>query len=164
MPKLCYLTSHRGGPGSHTDSMWGLWWTKRHWGRFSPSTSVSPANHSTDFSIIIITWGWHSRPSKWPQCRVDRDSTPHYAKLKKKKKILCYLMWLNSQFHFEFITCQLKYLSNSSRLLTVLHVQYLMLISMQQVLRRTNVIEACHRIFYNDMLIVWSLTSFSKSV
>jgi hypothetical protein len=30
-------------------------WTKRHWGRFSPSTSVSPANHSTDFSIIIIT-------------------------------------------------------------------------------------------------------------
>jgi hypothetical protein len=30
---------------------------KRHWGRFSPSTSVSPANHSTDFSIIIITRG-----------------------------------------------------------------------------------------------------------
>jgi hypothetical protein len=25
----------------------------RHWGRFSPSTSVSPANHSTVFSIII---------------------------------------------------------------------------------------------------------------
>jgi hypothetical protein len=46
--------SHRGGPG--------LWWTKRHWGRFSPSTSVSPANHSTDFSIIIITRGWHNRP------------------------------------------------------------------------------------------------------
>jgi hypothetical protein len=36
----------------------GLWWTKRHCGRFSPSTSVSPANHSTDFSIIIITRGW----------------------------------------------------------------------------------------------------------
>jgi hypothetical protein len=42
--------------------MWGLWWTKRHWGRFSPSTSVSPANHSTDLSIIIITRGWHNRP------------------------------------------------------------------------------------------------------
>jgi hypothetical protein len=26
------------------------------------STSVSPANHSTDFSIIIITRGWHNRP------------------------------------------------------------------------------------------------------
>jgi hypothetical protein len=43
--------------------MWGLWCTKRHWGRFSPSTSVSLANHhSTNFSIIIITRGWHSRP------------------------------------------------------------------------------------------------------
>jgi hypothetical protein len=41
--------------------MWGLWWIKRHWSRFSPSTSVSPANHSTDFSIIIITRGWHNR-------------------------------------------------------------------------------------------------------
>jgi hypothetical protein len=41
--------------------MWGLWWTKRRWGRFSPSTSVSPANHSTNFSIIIITRGWHNR-------------------------------------------------------------------------------------------------------
>jgi hypothetical protein len=28
---------------------WDMWWTKWHWGRFSPSTSVSPANsHSTD--------------------------------------------------------------------------------------------------------------------
>jgi hypothetical protein len=35
--------------------MWDLWWTKWHCGRFSPSTSVSPANiHSTDCSIIII--------------------------------------------------------------------------------------------------------------
>jgi hypothetical protein len=49
-------------PGSRTGSMWGLWWTKRHWGRFSPSTSVSPANHSTNFSSIIITRGWHNRP------------------------------------------------------------------------------------------------------
>jgi hypothetical protein len=44
-------------------AMWGLWWTKRHRGRFSPSTSFSPANHhSTNFSIIIITRGWHNRP------------------------------------------------------------------------------------------------------
>jgi hypothetical protein len=40
------------------EGMWGLWWTKRHWGRFSPSISVSPANHHcTNFSIIIITRG-----------------------------------------------------------------------------------------------------------
>jgi hypothetical protein len=32
----------------------GLWWTKRHWGRFSPSTSVSPATHFTNFSIFTI--------------------------------------------------------------------------------------------------------------
>jgi hypothetical protein len=38
---------------------------KWHWSRFSPRTSVSPANlHSICFSTIIftITRGWHSRP------------------------------------------------------------------------------------------------------
>jgi hypothetical protein len=59
------------------DSMWGLRWTKRHWGRFSPSTSVSLANQSTNFSIIIITRGWLNRPisgrsAVWTQM----DSTP----------------------------------------------------------------------------------------
>jgi hypothetical protein len=35
--------------------MWDLWWKKWRWGRFSPSTSVSPANlHSTSFSTITI--------------------------------------------------------------------------------------------------------------
>jgi hypothetical protein len=35
--------------------MWDLWRTKWRWGRFSPSTSVYPANsHSTDCSKIII--------------------------------------------------------------------------------------------------------------
>jgi hypothetical protein len=33
------------------------WWRKWRWGRFSPSTSVSPANlHSTNFSTISITY------------------------------------------------------------------------------------------------------------
>jgi hypothetical protein len=67
--------------------MEGLWWTKRHWGRFSLSTSISLANHhSTNFSIIIIiiTWGWHNRPIggrsvEWTQL----DSTPHYTNIKK---------------------------------------------------------------------------------
>jgi hypothetical protein len=63
--------------------MWGLWWTKRHWGRFSPSTSVSPANHhSTNFSIIITTRSWHNRSiggrsAEWTQM----DSTPHHTNL-----------------------------------------------------------------------------------
>jgi hypothetical protein len=43
--------------------MWDLWWTKWRWGRFSSSTSVSPANlHSTNFSTIIIIRGWYNRP------------------------------------------------------------------------------------------------------
>jgi hypothetical protein len=48
---------------------WALWWTKRHWGRFFPSTSVSLANHSTNFSINIITLAKYAY--WWPQCRVD---------------------------------------------------------------------------------------------
>jgi hypothetical protein len=37
----------------------GLWWTKWRRGRFSPSTSVSPANtvHFTTFPILTITRG-----------------------------------------------------------------------------------------------------------
>jgi hypothetical protein len=55
------------------EGKWCLWWSKRHWGRFSSSTSVSPANHhSTNFSIITITRGWHKRPiggrsAEWTQ-------------------------------------------------------------------------------------------------
>jgi hypothetical protein len=50
-------------------------------GRFSPRTSVSLANHHyTNFSIIIITRGWHNRPiggrsDEWAQL----DCTPRYT-------------------------------------------------------------------------------------
>jgi hypothetical protein len=50
-----------------------LWWTKWRWGRFSQSTSVSPANfHSTKFSIITITRDRCNRPfsgrrAEWAQ-------------------------------------------------------------------------------------------------
>jgi hypothetical protein len=34
--------------------IWDLWWKKLHWGRCSPSTTVSPANsHYTNSSIFI---------------------------------------------------------------------------------------------------------------
>jgi hypothetical protein len=49
--------SHGGGLGSSPDHvMQHFWSTKWLCGRFSPSTSVSPANfHSTDcFTLIII--------------------------------------------------------------------------------------------------------------
>jgi hypothetical protein len=50
------LASHVGGPGSILGQvMWDLWWTKWHWGRFSPSISLPPANSSsTDCSTVII--------------------------------------------------------------------------------------------------------------
>jgi hypothetical protein len=49
--------------GSFEDSyhvggvLWDLWWTKWRWGRFSPSTSASPANlHSTNCSTITLIY------------------------------------------------------------------------------------------------------------
>jgi hypothetical protein len=66
--------------------MWGLWWTKQHWGRFSPSILISSANHhSTNLPIIIITQGGHNRPiggrsAEWTPL----DSTPHYINFFKK--------------------------------------------------------------------------------
>jgi hypothetical protein len=84
VPKLKWLYAgfpqRRPGFGSG-QSMWGLWWTKWHWRRFSQNNSVSPTNHySTDFSIIIITRGWHNRPTggrsaEWTQLH----STHHYS-------------------------------------------------------------------------------------
>jgi hypothetical protein len=62
--------------------MWDLWWTKWHWGRFSPSTSVSPANpHSTDCSIIIIIY----HPGPVADLPSELTVSPHPEKLKKKK-------------------------------------------------------------------------------
>jgi hypothetical protein len=68
------LASHRGCPCSNPVLVkWDLWWTKWRWCRFSPSTSVSPANlYSTKFSIIIITRDRYNRPfsgrrAEWTQ-------------------------------------------------------------------------------------------------
>jgi hypothetical protein len=47
------------------------------WGRCSPSTSVSTANHSTNLSIIIITRSGHNRPICGRSAeRTQLDSTP----------------------------------------------------------------------------------------
>jgi hypothetical protein len=47
--------SRRGGPGSSPGQVvCDLWCTVWYWGRFSPSTSVSPANsHSTNCSALM---------------------------------------------------------------------------------------------------------------
>jgi hypothetical protein len=47
--------SNCGGQDSSPGQvMWDMWWTKRHWGMFSPTTSISFANHSIDCSALII--------------------------------------------------------------------------------------------------------------
>jgi hypothetical protein len=99
-------------PGSRSGSMWGLWWTKRHWGRFSQSTSVSPANHSTNFSIIILTRGRHNRPNsshsaKWTQS----DSTPP-TQYQLKKNIQC----LNTQCRIKNWSAEIQALGGKRQL------------------------------------------------
>jgi hypothetical protein len=59
--------------------MWDLWWAKWHWGRFSPSISLSPVNlYSTDCSINIIIYhlGLVQLGKQWLQHEVDSIS-PH---------------------------------------------------------------------------------------
>jgi hypothetical protein len=89
IPHLLYFNSHRGGPGSiRGPVMWDLWWTKWHWGRFSPSTSVSTANsHSTDYSILIIYHpGLLQYAKYWPTYQVDLVSL-HPKKPKRKNNL-----------------------------------------------------------------------------
>jgi hypothetical protein len=63
---------------------WDLWWTKWHWGRFSPSTSVSPANfHSTDCSTFIIIRGWYSWSVGGRRTKLTQS---HVTQRKKREK------------------------------------------------------------------------------
>jgi hypothetical protein len=71
--------------------MWDLWWTKWRWGRFSPSTSVSPANlHSTNFSTITITYhlGLLQQTSKWPQYPKSHRTNFIFNKQSSLKQVL----------------------------------------------------------------------------
>jgi hypothetical protein len=61
--------------------MWDLWWTKWRRGRFSPSTSISPANpHSANFSTITITY----HPGLVQQASSGRITKSPTAQIKKK--------------------------------------------------------------------------------
>jgi hypothetical protein len=56
-------------------------------GHVFPNTSVSLVNRPTNFSIIIITGGWHNKPisgrsADWTQL----DSTPHHPYPLRKTK------------------------------------------------------------------------------
>jgi hypothetical protein len=121
-------------PGSNPGLVkWDLWWTKWLWGRFSPSTSVSPANlHCTKFSIIIITRGRYNRPFSVRRA----EWTPPLCELKKKcmfnpcfHLMLCMniqivaAITLLSIYNFRRTTCQtftiVRLVASSSDLVTV---------------------------------------------
>jgi hypothetical protein len=54
--------SDSNDPGSNQGKvMWDLWWTKQHWGRFSPRTSIPLARNYTDCSVLINISGWYNR-------------------------------------------------------------------------------------------------------
>jgi hypothetical protein len=77
------LASHRGGPGLRPGRHVGFVVDKAALGRFSPSTSVSPANHSTNYSIIIITRGWNDRPISGRSAELTLGAIPNIP-IKKK--------------------------------------------------------------------------------
>jgi hypothetical protein len=91
--------------------MWGLWWTKRHLGRFSPSTSVSPANY-TNFSITIITRGWPNMllvaavPSEANSTLRSPSTIPILKKL-RKQRIRDWSIWV-SRHTFVFRKSQVQ--------------------------------------------------------
>jgi hypothetical protein len=53
--------------------MWDLWWTKWYCGWFSPNISVSPANHFTYCSTLIIIHHLVlvEQAKQWPAYQVD---------------------------------------------------------------------------------------------
>jgi hypothetical protein len=60
--------------------MWGFEMDKAALGQVFSEYFGSPANHSTNFSIIIITRGWHNRPigsrsAEWTQLGSASDYT-----------------------------------------------------------------------------------------
>jgi hypothetical protein len=101
----------------HCLVMWDLWWTKWRWGRFSPSTSVSPArpqyqetqSHSTKNKKETITGvSPHLRPrfgivssKPSPDVRSPVDRFPRasrYCICKSRTRKIAVLMWCGSNF------------------------------------------------------------------
>jgi hypothetical protein len=102
-----WIWQYAYGPGL---AKWDLWWTKWRWGRFSPSTSVSPANlHSTKFSIIIIIRGRYNRPfsgrrAEWTQLGLRPPLCEFKKKLFRWKLFECRNLVIFASAHFVSLT------------------------------------------------------------
>jgi hypothetical protein len=55
-------------------------------GMFSPTTLVSPVNHSADCSTLIIIRGWYNKPVV---ASIRVDSVPHHPKEKIRLPLSC---------------------------------------------------------------------------
>jgi hypothetical protein len=84
------LRWHGFAPGS---GQVGFVVDKWHWGRFSPSTSVSPANlHSVKFFSLTITRGRYNKPEVADvPSGPSLDSTPDYKARVYASSILAYI-------------------------------------------------------------------------
>jgi hypothetical protein len=98
-----------------TAAVWGsrpglsygiLWWTEWRWGRFSPSTSVSPAkfpstncskNHPY-LSSGVCTVGQSGRSTR----DLDRYLGTQYRPTNNNKKINMYMLAINTHLYDEF--------------------------------------------------------------
>jgi hypothetical protein len=93
--------------------MWYLWWTKCHWGRFAPSTSVSPAySHSS-------IRGWYNRPNSG---RLTRWTvSPHPKKLAELAfgLILSALMLDSKYISKDWMPCFWRHRSQQTDIRTV---------------------------------------------
>jgi hypothetical protein len=70
--------------------MWDLWWAEWHSGRFSPSTSVVPANHhTTDCSTHFNYYpGLEQQAKYWPTYQV--DLVPYHPQGKRRNTNLMF--------------------------------------------------------------------------
>jgi hypothetical protein len=85
---------HRIYPSFILDQViWNLWWTKYHWVRLSPSTSVCPAKcNSTNCSTLIYHPGLVWQAQQWLAYQVDSVSF-HILNKKYTLKMKAMLGW-----------------------------------------------------------------------
>jgi hypothetical protein len=98
--------------------MWDLWWTKRHWSTFFPSTSDCPANH-TFHRLLLSSWtgtiGWRTR-------RTQSRPFPRTDYITTQKAEVSWLPWTpyeipqqHSQYHWCYVTNAVDEASISER-------------------------------------------------
>jgi hypothetical protein len=92
--------------------MWDLWWKKWHWGRFSPSTSVSLANsHPTNCCTLTYHHpGLVQLGQYWSRYQVDSVSPHQTEEEEVRTKKVNTPFWL-----LAMVCCRIPYNTNRHR-------------------------------------------------